>query len=78
LGNAPDWVGFKPSGDPAKGIPPNWPVTSNNESTEASGGLPKGTYPNTPSPPGGTAQGYFCGFIELLELRFSTTPPKEN
>jgi hypothetical protein len=67
----PDWVGFKPSGDPDRGLPPPWWVSSRGVPTD---GLPKGTYPGTPSPPGGTAQGYFCGFIELLELRFATAP----
>jgi hypothetical protein len=75
----PDWIGFKPSGDPDRGIPHPWPVSSNGVPTV--NGLPKGAYPNedpqTPARegyPGGIAQGYFCGFIELLELRFATPP----
>jgi hypothetical protein len=71
LTEKPDWVGVKPSGDPDKGLPKEQWKSANGKDTN---GLPKGTYPNTPSPPGGVAQGYFCGFIELLELRFATTP----
>jgi hypothetical protein len=72
----PDWVGVKPSGDPDKGIPPPYPTSSGGRPTaDTTGGLPKGTYGSSdPVPPRELAQGYFCGFIELLELRFSTTP----
>jgi len=64
----PDWIGMTPSGDPAKGLPP--PVN------KATGALPKGIYSmNATDPyPAGVAQGYFAGFIELLEVRFSTAP----
>ena len=63
----PDWIGFTPSGDPAKGLPP--PIN-------AAGDLPKGIYSmNATDPyPAGVAQGYFAAFIELLELRFQTAP----
>lgn len=63
----PDWIGFAPSGDPDKGIPAPDPLT---------GDLPKGIYSmsaNDPYP-AGVAQGYFAGFIELLEIHFSTAP----
>ncbi len=67
----PDWIGFAPSGDPAKGMPPNDPTT---------GVLPSGIYSMTvgdePLGIAGNAQGYFAGFIELLEIHFSTPPPK--
>ena len=63
LERKPDWVGFTPSGDPEKGPPPSMP----------DGSLPTGYKPA--GYPTGIAQGYFCGFIELLELRFSTAPP---
>lgn len=63
LEKKPDWVGFTPSGDPEKGLPPSMP----------DGSLPTGYKPD--GYPAGIAQGYFCGFIELLELRFSTSPP---
>ena len=64
----PEWIGFTPSGDPAKGLPP--PVSTGN--------LPKGIYSmDAKDPyPAGVAQGYFAGFIELLEIRFSL-PPKD-
>jgi hypothetical protein len=81
LSNPPDWVGFKPSGDPDKGIPANYTPSSTGIPTEDStGGLPKGTYgtsgvSSAPAPyPRGDAQGYFCGFIKLMELRFATAP----
>jgi hypothetical protein len=66
LTQAPDWIGFAPSGDPAKGLPR--PVST--------GKLPKGIYSmNATDPyPAGVAQGYFAGFIELLEVRFATAP----
>jgi hypothetical protein len=78
----PDWIGFKPSGDPDRGLPPPWYKSSNDVDTD---GLPKGTYPDDDPTvpkgdppregyPGRIAQGYFCGFIELLELRFATAP----
>jgi len=62
----PTWIGVTPSGDPAKGLPP--PVSTGN--------LPKGIYSmNATDPyPAGVAQGYFAGFIELLEVRFSKAP----
>jgi hypothetical protein len=62
----PDWIGFTPSGDPAKGLPP--PVSTGN--------LPKGIYSmDAKDPyPAGVAQGYFAAFIELLEIRFSLPP----
>jgi len=62
----PTWIGMTPSGDPAKGLPP--PVSTGN--------LPKGIYSmNATDPyPAGVAQGYFAGFIELLEVRFSKAP----
>jgi hypothetical protein len=63
LERKPDWVGFTPSGDPERGMPP----------TNAAGDLPSGYKPGGFE--AGKAQGYFCGFIELLELRFSTAPP---
>ena len=66
----PDWIGFKPSGDPEKGMPRLDPAT---------GRLPMGIYSmsaNDPYP-AGVAQGYFAGFIELLEIRFSTEPPRD-
>jgi hypothetical protein len=65
----PQWIGFTPSGDPAKGLPP--PIN-------AEGDLPKGIYSMeaTEKYPAGVAQGYFAAFIELLEVRFSTAPPK--
>ena len=63
----PDWIGFTPSGDPAKGLPP--PIN-------AAGDLPKGIYSmNQDKYPAGVAQGYFAAFIELLEVRFQTPPP---
>ena len=62
LGFQPDWVGVAPSGDPDKGLPPTLP----------DGSLPVGYRPA--GYPTGIAQGYFCGFIELLELRFATAP----
>jgi hypothetical protein len=62
LERKPDWVGFVPSGDPEKGLPPTMP----------DGSLPTGYKPA--GYPGGIAQGYFCGFIELVELRFATAP----
>jgi hypothetical protein len=63
----PDWIGFTPSGDPAKGLPP--PIN-------AAGDLPKGIYSMnaTDKYPAGVAQGYFAAFIELLEIRFQTAP----
>jgi len=67
LGFRPDWIGFAPSGDPEKGIPAVDPLT---------GKLPRGIYSmsaNDPYP-AGVAQGYFAGFIELLEIHFSTSP----
>jgi len=65
----PDWIGFTPSGDPAKGLPP--PI-------DAAGNLPKGIYSMdaTEKYPAGVAQGYFAAFIELLELRFQNAPKK--
>jgi len=65
----PDWIGFAPSGDPEKGIPKPDPAT---------GELPKGIYSMSADDPypAGVAQGYFAGFIELLEIHFSTPPPK--
>lgn len=57
----PDWVGFAPSGDPARGLPPT-----------VNGKLPIGLKPAGFEE--GKAQGYFCGFIELMELRFATAP----
>jgi len=64
----PQWIGFTPSGDPAKGLPP--PIND-------AGDLPKGIYSMdaTKKYPAGVAQGYFASFIELLEIRFSTPPP---
>jgi hypothetical protein len=66
LTQPPDWMGFAPSGDPAKGLPR--PVSTGN--------LPKGIYSmNATDPyPAGVAQGYFAGFVELLEVRFATAP----
>ncbi|WP_461255868.1 hypothetical protein [Treponema sp. R80B11-R83G3] len=65
LTERPDWIGFCPSGDPAKGLPAPVPLT---------GKLPKGIYSmNATDPyPAGVAQGYFAGFVELLEVRFAT------
>jgi len=63
LAYQPDWVGVAPSGDPDRGLPPN---------DKATGKLPVGYKPS--GYPEGTAQGYFCGYIELLELRFATAP----
>jgi len=62
----PGWIGMTPSGDPAKGLPP----------AVSTGNLPKGIYSmNATDPyPAGVAQGYFAGFIELLEIRFSKAP----
>jgi hypothetical protein len=78
LEKKPDWVGFKPSGDPDKGIPANYPNSSNgNPTKDSTGGLPKGTYSGS-AYPAEVAQGYFCGFIELLELRFATAPTMEE
>jgi len=59
----PDWIGFAPSGDPSRGLPPT-----------INGKLPIGLKPE--GFPEGAAQGYFCGFIELMELRFAIAPPK--
>jgi hypothetical protein len=76
LGSKPDWVGFKPSGDPDKGLPPNYPTSAppgNLPTEDSTGGLPKGTYSGNDYP-AQVAQGYFCGFIKLLELRFATAP----
>jgi len=69
LGFKPDWIGFAPSGDPDKGIPRPDPNT---------GELPKGIYSMSADDPypAGVAQGYFAGFIELLEVHFSTAPKK--
>jgi hypothetical protein len=61
LAHFPDWIGFAPSGDPDRGLPPNDPAT---------GQLPVGYKPEGYKPEG-AAQGYFCGFIELMELRFA-------
>jgi len=65
LTERPDWIGFCPSGDPAKGLPKPIPST---------GKLPKGIYSMSATDPypAGVAQGYFAGFVELLEVRFST------
>ncbi|MDR2702477.1 MAG: hypothetical protein LBB72_08610 [Spirochaetaceae bacterium] len=63
LERKPDWVGFTPSGNPGLGLPPL---------DSATGELPRGYKPAGYTT--GIAQGYFCGFIELLELRFSTAP----
>jgi len=60
LSYQPDWVGVAPSGDPDRGLPPN---------DKATGKLPVGYKPA--GYPEGTAQGYFCGYIEMLELRFA-------
>ena len=69
LGMRPDWIGFAPSGDPEKGMPALDPRT---------GRLPMGIYSMSAADPypAGVAQGYFAGFIELLEIRFSTEPPR--
>jgi hypothetical protein len=63
LGFRPDWIGFAPSGDKGRGLPPLDTRT---------GKLPIGYKPD--GYPTGQAQGYFCGFIELMELRFATAP----
>jgi hypothetical protein len=65
----PDWIGFAPSGDPEKGLPRPDPNT---------GELPKGIYSMSADDPypAGVAQGYFAGFIELLEVHFSTAPQR--
>ncbi|MDR2702325.1 MAG: hypothetical protein LBB72_07835 [Spirochaetaceae bacterium] len=63
LGDVPDWVGVAPSGDPDRGLPP---VDRN------TGQLPVGYKPAGYAE--GIAQGYFCGYIELLELRFASAP----
>jgi hypothetical protein len=67
LSQKPDWIGFTPSGDPAKGLP---------RPVNAAGDLPKGIYSMaaTDPYPAGVAQGYFAAFIELLEVRFQTAP----
>jgi hypothetical protein len=57
----PDFIGFQPSGDKGRGLPPT-----------VNGQLPIGLKPA--GFPEGAAQGYFCGFIELMELRFATKP----
>jgi len=62
----PDWVGVAPSGDPAKGLPSPDPAT---------GELPFGIYGGE-AWPAKEAQGFFAGFIELLELRFQNAPAK--
>jgi hypothetical protein len=41
------------------------------------GELPKGIYASKGDWPSEIAQGWFAGFIELLEIRFSTSPPKK-
>jgi hypothetical protein len=68
LTQKPDWVGFRPSGTNMN-IPQEWPP--------GSGLLPNGIWqmnaPGTPYPCD-VAQGYFCGFVEILELRFATAP----
>jgi len=63
LGFPPDWIGFAPSGDPTRGLPPT-----------VNGKLPIGLKPEGFDE--GKAQGYFCGFIELMELRFATAPKR--
>jgi hypothetical protein len=63
LTQPPDWVGFAPSGDKGRGLPP----------VDSNGKLPVGYKPSGFAE--GAAQGYFCGFIELMELRFSSPPP---
>jgi hypothetical protein len=74
LSEKPDWVGFKPSGDPDKDIPRNYATSSNGQPTaDTTGGLPKGTYSGS-AYPAEVAQGYFCGFSKLMELRFATAP----
>ena len=69
----PTWIGMTPSGDPAKGLPR--PIGVDGKYNTASD-LPKGIYSMnaTDAYPAGVAQGYFAGFIELLEVRFSKAP----
>jgi len=67
----PDWVGFAPSGDAGRGLPPIDSKTGklpigNKPTMGATGNTGDGSYPT------GQAQGYFCGFIELMELRFAS------
>ena len=72
----PNWVGFAPSGDVKRGLPPldsktgKLPVGNKPTMTEVNQTQGDGSYPT------GQAQGYFCGFIELMELRFALPPPK--
>ena len=71
LGFPPDWIGFAPSGDDTRVplMPQNDPAT---------GELPRGKVDDKAPVVGGTAQGWFCGFIELLEIRFQTAPVKDE
>jgi hypothetical protein len=75
---AANWDASWPDQPP--GIPPPvmQDITLDGGYVQKKGDLPKGVFADKGNWPSEIAQGWFAGFIELLEVRFSTSPPKEE
>jgi hypothetical protein len=53
-------------------------AATNNDYVNKVGELPKGVHASKGNWPSEIAQGWFAGFIELLEVRFTTALPKKT